>query len=131
MLNRIRRFLFRVRGTQRGILLIALAYDLYLYKNLVDAGLWAFVTLVVSAGMILGTITAGVLQRTPDRFACIIDLAGLTGMGIFLTSQCFHWRFPLWAYFVAHTLICFWFTAYFWLMSRPFEYDFQIDVEEE
>lgn len=118
----------RVRGTQRVILLIVLVYDIYIYKSLVDQGLGWFVAIVVLGGIVAGTIAGGVLQRSPQLLEKVTNFAGLSAMGVFLVSQCFQFRFPLWVYFVAHILIWFWFTALFWYESRPFDYDFLMET---
>ncbi|MBI1345900.1 hypothetical protein GC163_06385 [bacterium] len=131
MPNRLRRFLQRVQGTQRTILLIALVYDLYLYKTMVDGGLTGFVFLVSGFGIVAGIMAGVLLQSSPIMLVRVVDVAAFTAMGILLSGQCFQLGFPLWVYGVAHTFVWFWFTAFFWLHSRPFEYDFFADESDD
>ena len=128
-MSRLQRFFMRVRGTHRLIFFGVLAYDLYIYKTLIDAGLIVLVMLVMAAGLLTGTVAAGLLRNAPETLERTCNAAGLSAMGIFLVSQCFNMRFPVWTYFLGHVLLWFWFSTAFWHASRPLEWEQDFGLE--
>lgn len=118
-MSRLQRFFLRITGTRRLIFCIVLLYDLYLYKQMIDAGMIPFVLIAVIGGISTGCVAALLLRSAPDRLATLLDVTGMGVMGVFVVSQCFGRLFPGWIYLLAHVLLCFWFTAMFWYASRP------------
>ncbi len=64
MLARSQRFLSRLRGTQRIIFFLVLGYDLYIYSKLVQLGMGWFPVMVISVGVLSGSLTAWLLTHS-------------------------------------------------------------------
>lgn len=121
MCARCRRFLSRIRGTQRIIVFVVLAYDLALYYQMVQAGMGWFAASVMTLGIVSGTLIAWLLTNAQTMLGRFMTAAGYTVTAIFLLGQGANLRFPLAIYFASHTLLWFWFTTLFWFASRPEE----------
>lgn len=119
MIARIRRFFDRVRGTERLIFLLILAYDLYLYVQMIREGYVALVFLFMSVGIATGVTTAACLINYPKVMIRIITLSGYSIMAVVLLTRVANFALPFWGVLLVHPLVWFWFSSQFWFVSRP------------
>ncbi|MDP1798794.1 MAG: hypothetical protein Q8K78_14970 [Planctomycetaceae bacterium] len=127
MLARSQRFLSRLRGTQRIIFFLVLGYDLYIDSKLVQLGMGWFPVMVISVGVLSGSLTAWLLTHSQTTLERLMTLAGYFSMSIFLLSQGANVPFPFAVYILSHILLWFWFTTFFWFASRPYEFAFSTE----
>lgn len=134
MLARCRRFLDRVRGTQRAIFFLIMGYDLYLYYQMIQRGLLDFVVIVLGVGIGGGAVIAWALTKSPHALHRVARGSYYPVMAVFLLSQGAKVQFPMWVYLLSHILLWIGFMTYFWYASRPYAFEFDAtgyDDEEE
>lgn len=126
---RLQRFLLRVRGTQRIILMLIVGYNLWTYGRLLQHGFWLFIAVVLGGGLTAGVALAAWLQKSQTRLEQILWLAGVSVFAVYAAAQLFPGGLPFWVFFLSHFL--FWFTVggYFWHESRPLELDLWDDTD--
>lgn len=126
---RVQRFLMRVRGTQRIILILIVGYNLLMYERLLQQGLWLFISVVLGGGLTAGVAVATWMQNSRTRLEQILWSAGVTVFVVYAAAQIFPGGLPIWVYFASHFL--FWFTlgGHFWHESRPLEPELWEDTD--